>query len=189
MIVEYEGFIINLQYMPLPPDTHDSVTVNTDDSFTLFLDPNDSPEKQMEGFLHGVEKHIKGDHLYNTEDKNADELEVEAHDLKKEEPKKQRQKITWKYSTYDLYMLKKHACLRDYYGIELDDLPEEALWPPKYFQRGRDIPKEYKQQMTDLQLSVIYQEYGMYDRLEELQDKEMAVMYKEIIEAYEGKTA
>lgn len=79
MFIEYEGYIINIVYINLPPGSHGNSVPNPDGSFTIFLDPRDSVEMQEYGFLHEYFRHIKSKHFDNTEDKNANQLELEAH--------------------------------------------------------------------------------------------------------------
>ena len=69
---------INLQYMKLPSGMHGACTPNEDMSYTIFIDPNDSHEAQIEGYLHELE-HIKAGDFDRICDKYAGELEVEAH--------------------------------------------------------------------------------------------------------------
>lgn len=158
MLVEYEGYLINVQYISLPPGTHGSVTLNSDGCFTMFLDPNDSIDMQRYGFQHEFEEHIKGDHLYNIEDKNADKIETEAHHLA-EPPKKHivpdpiiihvpYRKSVWedvmnppqrpkrshpgvRFTRELIDELKKDELLRYIMDIRIDEIPKKPNWPPR----------------------------------------------------------
>lgn len=70
--------IINLQYIYMPPGMHGATTKNEDGSFTVFLDPRDSDEKQREGYLHELEHIDRGD-LDNRQDKNIGQIERVVH--------------------------------------------------------------------------------------------------------------
>ena len=49
---------INVFFLPLK--THGAVTYNDDDSYTIFINCNDSVERQRQTFVHEM-KHIEGD--------------------------------------------------------------------------------------------------------------------------------
>lgn len=69
---------INIQYQAMPPGMHGAATKNEDGSYTIFLDPRDSDEKQKEGYLHELEHINRGD-LDNRRDKYIQEIEAAAH--------------------------------------------------------------------------------------------------------------
>lgn len=69
---------INLQFHPMPPGMHGATVKNDDMGFTVFLDPNDPPDVQREGYLHEME-HIENGDFDNICDKDADMIEVNAH--------------------------------------------------------------------------------------------------------------
>ena len=76
-----DGFQINIVYLSLPRGSHGNTVLNSDGSFTVFLDPRDSKDMQEYGFEHEFDEHIKHCDFDNIEDKNADELEATAHGL------------------------------------------------------------------------------------------------------------
>jgi len=59
-----------------PAGFHGMVTHNSDDSYTILLDPNDSAERIMEAYFHEL-KHIKGNDLEKPDDVQA--IEADAH--------------------------------------------------------------------------------------------------------------
>ena len=69
---------INLQYINMPCGMHGAATKNEDGSYTIFLDPRDSDEKQREGYLHEM-KHILSGDLDNRQDKTIGQVERTAH--------------------------------------------------------------------------------------------------------------
>lgn len=79
--IEYRGYIVNEVFAPLPPGSHGSVVWNEDDSFTAFIDPNDSYDAQKDGILHELDEHINGRHFDNIQDKDANKLEMVAHHI------------------------------------------------------------------------------------------------------------
>ena len=70
--------IINLQFRNMPRGMHGAATKNEDGSYTVFLDPRDTDEKQREGYLHELE-HIKRGDLDNRCDKNIGLIERTVH--------------------------------------------------------------------------------------------------------------
>lgn len=81
----YDGYYLNIQYVPLPPGSHGASTPNPDGSYTVFLDPNDSTEMQAYGFWKELDGQIKKGHYDNIQDKEADQVELEAHDIEPEQ--------------------------------------------------------------------------------------------------------
>lgn len=69
---------INLQFCKMPRGVHGAATKNEDGSFTVFLDPRDTDEKQREGYLHELEHIMRGD-LDNRRDKNIGLIERTVH--------------------------------------------------------------------------------------------------------------
>lgn len=69
---------INLQYINMPSGMHGAATKNEDGSYTIFLDPRDSDEKQREGYIHEMEHILSGD-LDNRQDKTIGQVERAAH--------------------------------------------------------------------------------------------------------------
>lgn len=69
---------INLQFRKMPAGMHGAATKNEDGSYTVFLDPRDTDEKQREGYLHELE-HIRRGDLDNRCDKNIGQIERAAH--------------------------------------------------------------------------------------------------------------
>lgn len=69
---------INLQFRNMPAGMHGAATKNEDGSYTVFLDPRDTDEKQREGYLHELE-HIRRGDLDNRRDKSIGLIERTAH--------------------------------------------------------------------------------------------------------------
>lgn len=69
---------INLQFQPMPRGMHGATVKNDDDGFTIFLDPDDPPDVQREGYLHEKE-HIDNGDFDCICDKIADVIEINAH--------------------------------------------------------------------------------------------------------------
>ena len=69
---------INLQFRNMPAGMHGAATKNEDGSYTVFLDPRDTDEKQREGYLHEL-AHIKRGDLDNRCDKNIGQIEKSVH--------------------------------------------------------------------------------------------------------------
>lgn len=65
----------------LPRGSHGVSKLNSDGSFTIFLNPNDSREMQQHGFIHEIE-HIANGDFDNIQDKDVQVLEMYAHKLK-----------------------------------------------------------------------------------------------------------
>ena len=65
-------------YASLPRRCHGASVINEDGSCTVFLDPNDPPDVQMEGYFHEVEHYKAGD-FENIPDKNVGFIENRAH--------------------------------------------------------------------------------------------------------------
>ena len=109
---EYEGYIVNEVYAPMPRRQHGAIVPNEDGSFTTFIDPNDSYEMQMEGILHELDEHIKHRQFDNTEDKTADQLEADAHGIvtpvETAESEPVRKKAKWGFTAFDLHALMGH---------------------------------------------------------------------------------
>lgn len=72
--------IINVQFVKLPKGVHGASVKNPDGSFTVMLDPNDSPDAQQEGFRHEV-IHIENGDFDNICDKHVQTLEAYAHSI------------------------------------------------------------------------------------------------------------
>lgn len=64
---------INLIYIAMPPSIRAAVTVNEDDSYTIFVNKNLSAETQRKATIHEIRHTIRGD-LYD--DAPADDKEV-----------------------------------------------------------------------------------------------------------------
>jgi len=72
--------IINVQYLEKAPSGfHGFVTENEDCSYTIFLDPNDSAERQKEALIHEVRHILNGDLRMD----DAGDIEREAHEKEK----------------------------------------------------------------------------------------------------------
>ena len=69
---------INVQYVKLPRRCHGAAVLNSDNGITVFLDPNDPPDVQKEGFVHEIE-HIRNGDFDNIYDKNVGFVENSAH--------------------------------------------------------------------------------------------------------------
>lgn len=70
---------INVVYVTLPRGSHGSCCKNEEpDSYTIFLDPNDSRDMQMYGYTHELEHIVNGD-FENIEDKHVQTIERLAH--------------------------------------------------------------------------------------------------------------
>lgn len=65
----------------LPRRSHGVSKLNSDGSFTIFLNPNDTQEMQRHGFIHEIEHIMNGD-FDNIQDKDVQVLEMYAHKLK-----------------------------------------------------------------------------------------------------------
>ena len=69
---------INLQYASMPRGMHGATVMNDDLGYTVFIDPNDPPDIQIDGYLHEIE-HIENGDFYNISDNTADVIEIRAH--------------------------------------------------------------------------------------------------------------
>ncbi len=69
---------INLQYLPMPKGIHGCTVLNSDDGFTVFIDPGDPDDVQKEAYIHEVE-HIRNGDFDNIVDKNVGFIENRAH--------------------------------------------------------------------------------------------------------------
>lgn len=69
---------INIQYMRLPRGCHGASKLNSDGSFTILLDPNDSWDMQKHGCCHEL-FHIRNGDFDNIHDKDVSEIETIAH--------------------------------------------------------------------------------------------------------------
>lgn len=69
---------INLQYASMPRGMHGATVMNDDLGYTVFIDPNDPPDIQRDGYLHEIE-HIENGDFYNISDNTADVIEIRAH--------------------------------------------------------------------------------------------------------------
>jgi hypothetical protein len=69
---------INVQFVQFPPGIHGASTVNEDNGFTIFIDPRDSYEMQLETYNHEME-HIRNGDFYDIEMKTARSAENRAH--------------------------------------------------------------------------------------------------------------
>lgn len=156
MLVEYKDYIFNVQYQHLPPGSHGASLPNADGSFTIFVDPNDSSDMQSYGFWKEVHGQIEKCHYDNIQDKNANVVELEAHDIPAK-PAPAPKKHKWLYTYFDLFMLRRQPCLRKYFGISLDELPDEPLFPPKEIIPGAVyFPGSNEEHMTDEQKRLFY---------------------------------
>ena len=69
---------INVQFVQLPPGIHGASTVNEDNGYTIFIDPRDSYEMQMETYHHEM-KHIRNGDFDNIAEKHARDVEKAVH--------------------------------------------------------------------------------------------------------------
>lgn len=164
-------------------ETDEMVIQNPDDGgYSAYIDASLTEEqeakKRRHVIRHLLKKHFGADDVQKIEAEAHSEKELE---IVKEQPVQPKIKHKWAFTYFDLYMLKTFQRLRDYFGLELEDLPDEPLFPPKHFDKGRNIPKEYRESMPEMQLIATYEQYGMYDRLEEIYDSQMAKAYAEIM--------
>ena len=69
----------------------------------------------------------------------------------------QKKKITWLFTYFDLFMLRTHPTIRNFFGLDPEDLPEEPLWPPK---DGKESMQYYEQMeaLMDYKMAEIYAE-------------------------------
>lgn len=74
---ELSEYII-VVYASLPRRCHGASVINEDGGCTVFLDPNDPPDVQREGYVHEVEHYENGD-FDNIADKNVGEVENRTH--------------------------------------------------------------------------------------------------------------
>lgn len=84
-VVEVDGSPINVilsDTMPLGMPEH--IVANADDSYTVFLNTRLSYEAQKEGFQHAI-KHIRNN---DYEKHDVQEIEMQAHGLRKSETQK-----------------------------------------------------------------------------------------------------
>lgn len=72
------GENINVRYISLPSRVHGVSVRNDDDSYTVFLDPADSADRQQTAYRHEIEHILNGD-FDDIDTKFADSIEVEAH--------------------------------------------------------------------------------------------------------------
>lgn len=59
-----------------PAKFHGTFVCNEDGSYTIFLDPNDTHERQLEAYMHELEHIVNGD---IEAAKSADDCEKERH--------------------------------------------------------------------------------------------------------------
>ncbi len=156
-IVEYKSYILNVQYQHLPPGSHGASLPNPDGSFTIFLDPNDSSDMQSYGFWKEVHGQIEKCHYDNIQDKDANQVELEAHDIPFAPAAPKEKKHKWLYTYFDLSMLRRYPCLREYFKVNLEDLPDEPLFPPKEIIPGAVyFPGTNEELLSDEQKKAFY---------------------------------
>lgn len=77
--MSFEGIDYNVQLITFPTSkVKETVTLNADGSYTIFIDVNLNAERQKESFLHAM-KHILGKDFERT---NVENIESMAHDLR-----------------------------------------------------------------------------------------------------------
>lgn len=69
---------INVQFIKMPGGMHGASVSNEDGSFTVFLDPNDPDEVQLDALRHEL-RHIENGDFDNIQDKHVQILEAYAH--------------------------------------------------------------------------------------------------------------
>ena len=69
---------INVQFFQFPSGIHGASTANEDNGFTIFIDPRDTYEKQLEAYNHEME-HIRNGDFDSVCDKTARKVELGAH--------------------------------------------------------------------------------------------------------------
>ena len=79
------GDYINVQFVQFPAGIHGASTVNEDNGFTIFLDPRDSYEMQIETYYHEMGHILDGD-FENISEKTASNAENNAHRKRFREP-------------------------------------------------------------------------------------------------------
>lgn len=128
---EYKGHTVNEVYAPMPRRQHGAVVSNEDDTFTAFIDPNDSYEAQLEGIKHELDDHLEHRDFDNIKDKNANTLEMDAHHVqtqrlaeyakeleikkKEKEEKKRRQRMKRWWAEEQRYMRKRREEAESFY--------------------------------------------------------------------------
>lgn len=73
-----EKYNLNTQMIAMPMKVRGAVTINEDDSYTIFINKNISAEMQRQTFLHEL-RHIRNGDLFSEE--SADEIEARNHAL------------------------------------------------------------------------------------------------------------
>lgn len=77
--MSYEGIDYNVQLIAFPSGkVKETITLNEDGSYTIFIDVNLNAERQKESLLHAM-KHIIGEDFAK---RNADDIELSTHILK-----------------------------------------------------------------------------------------------------------
>lgn len=74
---------INVQLLDLPVSVKEAVTINEDDSYTIFLNARHSAETQRESYDHAME-HILADDFRCEE--SVQEIEYRVHKKTKDRP-------------------------------------------------------------------------------------------------------
>ena len=72
--------VINIVYVRMPKGIHGASVKNSDDSFTVLLDPNDPPDVQQASYRHEL-IHIENGDFDNIQDKHVQILEAYAHSI------------------------------------------------------------------------------------------------------------
>lgn len=78
----YKNYDINVQFVSMPPRIRALVSSNEDDSYTILINKDLTPELQKEAFLHEMQ-HIESGDLSTAflGDKTVDYVEAKAHNL------------------------------------------------------------------------------------------------------------
>lgn len=72
MYLENADFFVRMVVMP--PAIHGSVVPNDDGTFSVFVNANDSAERQREAVDHEVKKHIEGDDFSKEDIREIEDL-------------------------------------------------------------------------------------------------------------------
>ena len=140
-------------------DVDEAVMPNIDDAgFTIYIREDLDPKAALKSYFHAIGHIERCDHQKN----DVQQIEAENHaaPVPQKSPVKppEKKKIKWPFTSYDLFMLRKYPFLRQFFGLELGDLPREPLMPPKELIPGKTYfsPECKEEIMTDEQKRLFY---------------------------------
>jgi len=120
--------IINVQLLDFPvgSHSHESVTHNEDDSYTIFLNSRDAYNVQQQAYLHAL-KHIKDGDFAS--DKSVQVIEAQQHGLPVKKTTQKRKASKWE--RYHAKQVRKEKALAKL-GYRLEwDIVDDVYGCPK----------------------------------------------------------